>query len=103
MEEASRYDRYFVNVVAISINEIRKRQEGAKMPIPLWTLQLSHPTGRAEPEEAFGTLAKTAGPYAGENLENADFIREKEKKGIVRIGKLEFIETIEDSNTEPKE
>ena len=103
LEEASRYDRYFVNVVAISINEIRKRPEGAKMPIPLWTLQLSLPTGRAEPEEAFGTLAKTAGLYSGENLANADFIREKEKRGIVRIGKLEIIETIEDSNTEPKE
>ena len=103
LEEASRYDRYFVNVVAISINEIRKRPKGAKMPIPLWTLQLSLPTGRAEPEEAFGTLAKTAGLYSGENLANADFIREKEKRGIVRIGKLEIIETIEDSNTEPKE
>ena len=103
LEEASRYDRYFVNVVAISINEIRKRPEGAKMPIPLWTLQLSLPTGRAEPEEAFGTLAKTAGLYSGEYLANADFIRENEKRGIVRIGKLEIIETIEDSNTEPKE
>ena len=103
LEEASRYDRYFVNVVAISINEIRKRPKGAKMPIPLWTLQLSLPTGRAEPEEAFGTLAKTAGRYSGEHIANADFIREKEKRGIVRIGKLEFIETIEDSNTEPKE
>ena len=73
------------------------------MPIPLWTLQLSLPTGRAEPEEAFGTLAKTAGLYSGENLVNANFIREKEKRGIVRIGKIEFIETIEDSNTEPVE
>jgi hypothetical protein len=103
LEEASRHDRYFVNVVAISIDEIRKRPEGAKMPIPLWTLQLSLPTGRAEPEEAFGTLAKTAGLYSGENLANADFVREKEKQGIVRIGKLEIIETIEDSNTGPKE
>jgi hypothetical protein len=90
-------------VVAISIDEIRKRPEGAKMPIPLWTLQLSLPTGIAEPEEAFGTLAKTAGLYSGENLLNANFIREKEKQGIVRIGKIEFVETIEDSNTEPKE
>lgn len=73
------------------------------MPIPLWTLQLSLPTGRAKSEEAFGTLAKTAGLYSGENLVNADFIREKEKRGIVRIGKLEIIETIEDSNTETKE
>ena len=57
----------------------------------------------AEPEEAFGTLAKTAGLYSGENLVNANFIREKEKRGIVRIGKIEFIETIEDSNTGPEE
>ena len=103
LEEASRYDRYFVNVVAISIDEIRKRPERGKMPIPLWTLQLSLPTGRAEPEEAFGTLAKTAGLYSGENLVNANFIQEKEKRGIVRIGKIEFIETIENSNTEPTE
>ncbi len=103
LEEASRYDRYFVNVVAISIDEIRKRPKGAKMPIPLWTLQLSLPTGRAKPEEAFGTLAKTAGLYSGENLANADFIREKEKRGIVRIGKLKFIDTIEDSNAEYEE
>lgn len=103
LEEASRHDRYFVHVVALSIDEIRKRPEGAKMPIPLWTLQLSLPAGRAKPEEAFGTLAKTAGLYSGENLANASFIREKEKRGIVRIGKLELIETIEDSITEPIE
>lgn len=100
LEEASRHDRYFVNVVALSIDEIRKRPEGAKMPIPLWTLQLSLPAGRAKPEEAFGTLARTAGLYSGENLVNADFIREKEKRGIVRIGKLEFIETIGNRITE---
>mgnify|MGYP001245568705 CR=1 FL=1 len=103
LEEASRYDRYFVNVVSISIDEIRKRPEGEKIPIPLWTLQLSLPAGRAEPEEAFGTLARTAGRYSGENLVDANFIREKEKRGIVRIGKIEFIETIEDSNTGPEE
>ena len=103
LEEASRHDRYFVNVVALSIDEIRKRPEGAKMPIPLWTLKLSLPAGRSKPEEAFGTLAKTAGLYSGENLVNAGFIREKEKQGIVRIGKLEFIETIGNSTAEPEE
>jgi hypothetical protein len=103
LEEATQHDRYFVNVVAISIDEIRNRPEKEVMPRPLWTLQLSLPTGRADPVEAFGTLAKTAGRYSGENLINADFIREKDKQGIVRIGKLEFIETIEASEATPEE
>lgn len=103
LEEAARHDRYFVNVLALSVEEIRNRPEKEVMPAPLWTLQLSLPTGRANPEQAFGTLAKTAGRYSGENLLNADFIREKEKQGIVRIGKLEFIETIESAKEVPEE
>ncbi len=103
LEEAARHDRYFVNVMALSIEEIRYRTDKEVMPRPLWTLQLSLPTGRAEPTEAFGTLAKTAGRYSGENLLNADFIREKEKQGIVRIGKLEFIETIDTVDPAPEE
>ncbi|NCG09474.1 MAG: hypothetical protein GWO81_07950 [Verrucomicrobia bacterium] len=103
LEEAARHDRYFVNVLALSVEEIRTRSEKEVMPKPLWTLQLSLPTGRAEPTEAFGTLAKTAGRYSGENLLNADFIREKEKRGIVRIGKLEFIETIDEATEAPKQ
>jgi hypothetical protein len=102
LEEAARHDRYFVNVIALSIKEIRNRPKKESMPRPLWTLQLSLPTGRAEPTEAFGTLAKTAGKYSGENLLNADFIREKEKQGIVRIGKLEFIETIDAVDDQPE-
>jgi hypothetical protein len=88
--------------MALSIEEIRNRPKKESMPRPLWTLQLSLPTGRAEPTEAFGTLAKTAGKYSGENLLNADFIREKEKQGIVRIGKLEFIETIDAVDDQPE-
>ena len=103
LEEASRYDRYFVNVVALSIDEIRKRPEGAKMPIPLWTLQLSLPAARAKPEEGFGTLSRIAGLYSGENLLNASFIRGKEKRGFVRIGKHKFFETIGNSIAEPIE
>ncbi len=103
LEEAARHDRYFVNVLALSVKEIRERPDKEVMPKPLWTLQLSLPTGRADPSEAFGTLAKTAGRYSGENLLNADFIREKEKRGIVRIGKLEFIETIDEGTEAPEE
>lgn len=103
LEEATRHDRYFVSVLALSVDEIRNRTDKKVMPKPLWTLQLSLPTGRAEPNEAFGTLAKIAGSYSGENLFNADFIREKEKRSIVRVGKLEFIETIEATSELEKE
>ena len=101
LEEAARHDRYFVVVNAFSIEELKNRKEAKEISPPLWTLQLSLPAGRTHPEEAFGTLAKTAGRYSGENLLNTDFIRENEKKGIVRIGKLEFIETIPEETAEP--
>jgi hypothetical protein len=98
LEEAAINDRYFVNVIALSIDEIRTRPEHKRMPKPLWTLQLSLPAGRFGPEEAFVTLAQTAGRFSGENLLHTDFIREEEKKGMVRIGELEFIETLPTEN-----
>ena len=94
LEEAAIDDRYFVNVVALSVDELRERPEQEVMPKPIWTLQLSLPAGRFGPEEAFATLAQTAGRFSGENIGHIDFIREKEKTGMVRIGELEFIETL---------
>lgn len=94
LEEASLLDRYFVNLVALSIEEIRNRPESKVMPEPIWTMQLSLPAGRTRPELAFASLAETAGRFSGEELRNAFFIRDDEQKAIVRIGELEFIESL---------
>jgi hypothetical protein len=94
LEEASLLDRYFVNLVALSIEEIRNRPESKVMPEPIWTMQLSLPAGRTSPELAFASLAETAGRFSGEELRNAFFIRDDEQKAIVRIGELEFIESL---------
>jgi hypothetical protein len=94
LEEASLLDRYFVNLVALSVEEIRNRPESKVMPEPIWTMQLSLPAGRTRPELAFASLAETAGRFSGEELRNAFFIRDDEQKAIVRIGELEFIESL---------
>ena len=94
LEEASLIDRYFVNLVALSVEEIRNRPESKVMPEPIWTMQLSLPAGRTRPELAFASLAETAGRFSGEELRNAFFIRDDEQKAIVRIGELEFIESL---------
>lgn len=98
LEEASLLDRYFVNLVALSIEEIRNRPESKVMPEPIWTMQLSLPAGRTSPELAFASLAETAGRFSGEELRNAFFIRDEEQKAIVRIGELEFIESLPSSS-----
>ena len=94
LEEASLLDSYFVNLVALSVEEIRNRPESKVMPEPIWTMQLSLPAGRTRPELAFASLAETAGRFSGEELRNAFFIRDDEQKAIVRIGELEFIESL---------
>jgi hypothetical protein len=101
MNEAINQERYFVNVLAFSMNELRLRQKDEPMPKPEWITVLSVPLQGTEPDLAFATMADTASVYFGRDLKNPDFIRQGAKRGTVSLGELEFIDYVEgDESTE---
>ena len=95
LEQAVKEDRYFINVIAFDRVEVTQRLEDTPLPEPKWTTQLSVPSSRKLFDTAaFGILAKTGGSYFGENIEDLNFMRQGEKRGVVKVGELEFIESI---------
>ena len=101
LEEAVQIDRYFINVIAFATSEMKTRSEDAPLPEPKWITQLSVPSSRQlEDATAFDILAKTGSAYFGENVSDLDFMREGEKRGVVRIGELEFIESLPSEDSE---
>ncbi|NCG08984.1 MAG: hypothetical protein GWO81_05375 [Verrucomicrobia bacterium] len=95
LEQAVKEDRYFINVIAFDRVEVTQRLKDTPLPEPKWTTQLSVPSSRKLIDTtAFGILAKTGGSYFGENIEDLNFMRQGEKRGVVKVGELEFIESI---------
>ncbi|PDH30238.1 MAG: hypothetical protein CNC89_01300 [Puniceicoccaceae bacterium MED-G31] len=104
LEEAVQIDRYFINVIAFATSEMKARGEGDSLPEPKWITQLSVPSSRQlEDATAFDILAKTGAAYFGENVRDLDFMREGEKRGVVKIGELEFIESLPSEDSENSE
>tara|TARA_A100001015_G_scaffold303735_1_gene393886 strand:+ start:3793 stop:4617 length:825 start_codon:yes stop_codon:yes gene_type:complete len=101
LEEAVQIDRYFINIIAFATSEMKARGEGDSLPEPKWITQLSVPSSRQlEDAAAFDILAKTGAAYFGENVSDLDFMREGEKRGVVKIGELEFIESLPSEDSE---
>ena len=96
LEEAVRQERYFINVVAYSLSEIRSRPEKERLPDAKWITVMSVPSKRVDPEHGFAVMSKTAAAYFGRNLADLTFFREGEKQGIVTIGETRFLEFIDD-------
>jgi hypothetical protein len=95
LEQAVKEDRYFINVIAFAREEVTQRAPDAPLPEPKWTTQLSVPSNRKlEDLTAFEMLAKTGASYFGENVKDLNFMRQGEKRGVVKVGELEFIESL---------
>ena len=95
LEQAVKEDRYFINVIAFDRHAIIERAKDEPLPEPKWTTQLSVPSSRKlADKDAFHILAKTGSSYFGENVKDLNFMREGEKRGVVKVGELEFIESI---------
>ncbi|CAI8323942.1 MAG: Uncharacterised protein [Opitutia bacterium UBA7350] len=95
LEQAVKEDRYFINVIAFDRLELTQRKKNAPLPEPKWTTQLSVPSSRKLMDrDAFGILAKAGSSYFGENVKDLNFMRQDEKRGVVKVGELEFIESI---------
>jgi hypothetical protein len=99
LEEAANQERYFINVIALSMADLKQRIKGEPVPKPKWITQLSLPLGRSEYADAIASMSETASAYFGENVKNLEFIREGTKRGTVSIGELEFLEYIDKEPT----
>jgi hypothetical protein len=95
LEQAVKEDRYFINVIAFDRQAVIERAKDEPLPEPKWTTQLSVPSSRKlADKDAFHILAKTGSSYFGEKVKDLNFMREGEKRGVVKVGELEFIESI---------
>ncbi|MGJ8639569.1 MAG: hypothetical protein ACSHYA_09265 [Opitutaceae bacterium] len=101
MEEAIDQERYFINVVAFSMNELSARKKDAPTPKPKWFMILSVPLRNTTTEYAFGTMIETASDHFGKHLEHANFVRQDAKQATVTIGPIEFI-GFEENDSEDK-
>ncbi|MGJ8639728.1 MAG: hypothetical protein ACSHYA_10070 [Opitutaceae bacterium] len=98
LEEAIKQERYFINVIAYDMSELRDREKGTPIPKPQWMMLLSVPLQGVDADYAFGTMAETASVYFGKDLKNADFIRQDAKRAVVTIGEIEFLDDDEDGD-----
>ncbi|MDP4776974.1 MAG: hypothetical protein NWR76_03400 [Opitutales bacterium] len=98
LAEAEQEERYFINVFAFSIAELKARTKDSPKLMPKWITQMSIPTRRNKADAAFAMMAQTAGSYFGDNVEGVDFIPEGAGRGKVTIGELEYLGIEEDSN-----
>ncbi len=99
LEEAIVQDRYFINIFAVSIHDIRNRNQaqpdkkGNKPKLKAtWECQLSVPTDHDDPAEAFKAMAKSGSSYFGKNVNDITFMKEGTKQGVVTIGEIRFID-----------
>lgn len=98
LEEAVHQERYFINIIAYSLNDIRLRPQKDKRPEAKWITVMSVPSKHVEPERGFTVMSETASTYFGRNLADLTFFREGEKQGIVTIGEIRFLDDEEDGN-----
>ncbi len=92
LEEAVRQERYFINIIAYSLDEIRLRPDKDRLPEAKWITVMSVPSKHIDPERGFTALSETASNYFGRNLADLTFFREGDKQGIVTIGEIRFLD-----------
>ncbi len=101
LEEAIKQDRYFINLLAYSLPEIRQRSKQTPMPKPLWATIFSMPRRQLEPEEAMSAISQRAAHYFGRDTKDLEMLRRDEQQAVVEIGPLEFMGTVEETEAIP--
>lgn len=92
LEDAVDSERYFINIIAFSVEEMRARDPEGPMPRPVWTTALSVPIPRnREPETMFTELARVGGSVFGTDNGTPDFVKPDLPEGTVTIGIPEFL------------
>lgn len=92
LEEAIVQDRYFINIFAVSINDIRNRDKKKPKVKATWECQLSVPVNNdRSTEDAFRAMAKSGSSYFGKNVRDLTFMKEGIKQGVVTIGEIRFL------------
>ncbi|MGJ8653555.1 MAG: hypothetical protein ACSHX8_09805 [Opitutaceae bacterium] len=92
LEEAIVQDRYFINIFAVSIHDIRNRDKENPKIKATWECQLSVPVNNdRSAEDAFRAMAKSGSEYFGKNVRDLTFMKEGIKKGVVTIGEIRFL------------
>ena len=92
LEEAVGQDRYFINIFAISIEDLKTRTEVSDKIKPRWECQLSVPTGGINDKKAaFAAMARIGSDYFGQNISDITFIDEQSSMSVVTMGELEFL------------
>ena len=100
VEEAIVQDRYFINIFAASISDLKKwNAEDGKIRAT-WECQLSVPVDGRDGAVAMRAMAETGSGYFGQNVRDLTSMKEGLKKGVVTIGEIEFLETEGDSESD---
>lgn len=99
VEEAIVQDRYFINIFAASISDLKKWDTKDEQIKATWECQLSVPVDDRDGAVAMRSMAETGSGYFGQNVQDLTFMKEGIKKGVVTIGEIQFLETTEDSES----
>ena len=92
LEEAIVQDRYFINLYAVSADDIRNRGANKSKLKATWECQLSVPVNKnRSTEDAFRAMAKSGSSYFGKNVRDLTFMEEGIKQGVVTIGEIRFL------------
>lgn len=100
VEEAVVQDRYFINIFAVSIQNLMKRQSSDEKIQATWESQLSVPANKRDGIDAMKSMASTGSGYFGQNIDDLAVIKEGLKLGVVKIGEINFLEETEGPETE---
>jgi hypothetical protein len=92
LEEAVVQDRYFINIFAVAIEDIRLRTKEKPQVKATWECQLSVPNAGMSEVEAFKAMAETGSSYFGKNVKDITFMKEGLKQGVVTIGEIRFLD-----------
>lgn len=93
VEEAVVQDRYFINIFAASILDLKKWNAEDERIQATWECQLSVPVDDRDGAAAMRSMAETGSGYFGQNVRDLTFMKEGLKQGVVTIGEVRFLET----------